>query len=147
MNLSYEQQIITACIIYILAFIYSITIAPILNNNSTIIKNIHESCFYKCRTSECKKISSYKGKGYYIGSDKNAKDCLFTLWNISHIFLYAILGYLCPDLFLETLITGVLFEGYERKKHNCGDILDIFCNTAGFLIGRYVNLLSNDRAF
>lgn len=137
MNLTYEQQLITACIIYILAFIYSISLAPTLNKKSRTIKNVHETCIYNCKTPQCKKISSYKGKGYYLGSNKNANECLFTIWNFSHILLYAVLGYLCPDLFLETLVAGVMFEEYEKEKHNCGDVLDIFCNTAGFLLGKF----------
>jgi len=69
-------------------------------------------------------------------------NCLVSSWNVSHILAYMVLGYFLPDFFLETLIIGIVFESIE-SVNNCHDVLDVFYNSIGYLMGmalhKYLN--------
>lgn len=141
-----SKEYFIALIIYGIAFIYAIIIAPKIGYCKTslcnIINNIHETCLVYSNNTN---ITKYRGDNYYIGiTDKEKKEkldnCLITWWGGTHFLLYCILGYTVPTLFWETFTLGCLFEVYEYKKYQCHDALDIILNTAGFLLGRYVKI-------
>lgn len=100
-------------------------------------------CFIQAPPSMWNFLRENRGKNYYLnkanGLDKDVTpNCMLTIWGVSHIVLYMILGWFVPDKFWETLIIGILFEYLEKTFLDCHDPLDIMWNTIGFLIGRYL---------
>jgi len=134
-----DQQIYTAVIIYILCYIYSIVIANTLLVKKSKLNDMHEYCLLKGEPP------LPRGRNYYIsvGATKAAdfQHCIFTFWGLMHVIMYAILGFFCPDLFLETFLAGTLFEIYEAQYYDCHDLLDIGLNTLGFGIGYFLQTL------
>ena len=89
----------------------------------------------------------------------------FNLWSLSHLILYMYFGYMFPNMFIEFLIIGIIWEGIEAvfplivtdyKTQFCqnnhridckivcqisppnywyGRFSDIVANSAGFIIG------------
>lgn len=79
----------------------------------------------------------------------------FTLWEISHLLLYIVLGYLIPDWFIQLTLVGIGWEIVEvllgklstptRNKITgkttnwwTGSFRDIIFNTLGFAIGSLI---------
>lgn len=138
-------------IIYGIAYFYSIFLlldmdffnkckTPICNK----ISNLHESCIMGCKNILCDIAKNSRGNGYNaeITDDikrNNLKTCFITFWNFTHFCLYFIIGFLLPDMFWESITIGVLFECYEKYKYDCADVIDVLCNTSGFLLGFYLN--------
>ena len=141
---SLPAQYMAAILLYICAYIYALKFAVSIQDNNSPwaqkIRNMHESCLIGCPNSA---LTSCRGSNYYINSkdkkrNEDLKKCFATFWSGTHFSLYAFLGYFCPDLFWQTFSLGVLFEGYEYKKYDCADPLDILFNTTGFLTGRVI---------
>lgn len=132
-------MIVAIFILYILAYIYAIEFAPWAAKHYNNLNEIHESCFV-CGTD---KLTHARGDQYYIGtmSDEKKKDlkkCVMTFWGFTHYILYAMIGYVAPDMFWETFAIGIGFEYYEKIKYNCEDPLDIAWNSLGFATGAYI---------
>ena len=86
-------------------------------------------------------------------------------WSSTHLIFYLLIGYLYPNTFLLTFIFGVIWELFEtyiqiyeptlfknwgfcetsdgklKKKWWYGKKSDIFVNTFGFLLGKYLSKL------
>jgi hypothetical protein len=136
MNYS-KSEILTAVIIYIVAYLYSLWFATWAHVRTSKLNNLHKSCLYRCPT--CTNITKYRGDNYYISIGKGKQsDCLFTFWSFMHMLIYAALGYFCPNLFWETLIAGISFEVFEYGVYDCHDPLDVLYNTIGFGLGYYL---------
>lgn len=142
---SLSSQYIVALILYVIAYIYAINIAPFISKSDNIylkkIDFVHESCYTNICNAD---FSNTRGNNYYIdvmdqNKQKLLKTCFMTFWGLSHFVLYSFLGYFAPDLFLETFMIGVAFEGLEKYKYDCHDLLDIGFNSVGFLFGRSLN--------
>lgn len=140
--ISREQQILAAVIIYILGYLYSLVIANMVIVRESKINILHQHCFLKG------KHLLPRGKNYYMTPfttdemKKRTDNCILTFWGLTHVILYAFLGYFCPDLFLETFIAGFMFEAFEAQYYDCHDLFDIFLNTLGFGIGWTLRSLS-----
>jgi len=81
-------------------------------------------------------LEQLRGKNYWLHAQrKSSKYCLVTSWAICHIILYAIIGYMFPNLFWETFAIGVVYEILEWKLFDCHDVLDVLWNSIGFFIG------------
>ena len=118
------------------------------NHNGHLHKLIH-ACFYMNESKFSEALTCSRGKNYYTISDtkmpvtikeekendKKHKFCLMPLWAIAHVVMYIFIGYLCPDLFVQSFLLGVVWEYAEYKVFHCHDILDILFNTIGFGIG------------
>ena len=61
---------------------------------------------------------------------------MFTLWNLTHVFYYAIGAYLFPDKALLLWLLGLAWELLELRV-NAFNFLDILWNTIGILLGLY----------
>ena len=84
-------------------------------------------------------FSFLRGDNYSLNSGKES-DVLITGWNISHLFLYIIGGFLCPKLTVLWLIMGVWWEFLETfKEVDCHDYSDMFYNIAGLYIGVFLH--------
>lgn len=88
-----------------------------------------------------------------MGDGKNKIIFGLNSWQLSHLMLYFVFGYLCPNSFWFFLILGTLFEIYEFVNdklwsrfspdittwwtggHEGIDIRDIVINTTGFILG------------
>lgn len=127
-------------LLYVIAYAYAINFAIFASKKRALtpVNNMHKGCVVECADS-LKVLTLTRGDNYYIGeSDANqaASPCLVTFWGFTHFFLYSLLGYFCPDLFIQTFIIGCVFELYEKEKYQCQDAFDIALNTAGFIVGR-----------
>lgn len=85
------------------------------------------------------KLGRIRGSNYFLTpSGRHSGYCLVTTWAVTHIALYAVLGFLFPNRFWETLAVGVVFEGLEWLTFDCHDMLDVVWNSLGFLLGSSV---------
>ncbi len=88
-----------------------------------------------------------RGSNYFIESKSDVNNtkskCLTTVWNLSHLFLYAIIGYIYPDpvSLVSWFSVGVSFEIWEKYAYNCEDPLDVVYNGLGLIIGSYYKSL------
>jgi hypothetical protein len=64
---------------------------------------------------------------------------LVSLWAVSHAYLYMVIGFFCPNLFIESFLIGAFFEYFEKMKWECHDGLDVIFNSFGFIIGYLLN--------
>lgn len=125
---------------YLLMFgIYAISAILLLQPFVTLGK----FCFIKAPTFLWDFLRDNRGKNYYLnnpnGIDKDVTpNCMFTIWGLSHVVLYMILGWFVPNMFWQTLIIGIMFEYLENWTYDCHDILDVMWNTIGFLLGKYL---------
>jgi hypothetical protein len=90
---------------------------------------------YYSMTNLCKTVSEEDKKLY----EKRHKRCLVSIWAFTHICLYIVIGFYCPNLFIQTVLLGIFFEYMEKIHSNCHDALDILFNSIGFGIGYQLN--------
>ena len=121
-------------------------------------KNVFESVleidYDLCKKSDIKESSTtstldFKLKGYdfsfirgdnYLINKGKDSDVLITGWNISHLLLYMIVGFLCPKLTILWLFIGILWEFLETfKEVDCYDYTDMFYNITGLYIGIFLH--------
>ena len=116
-----------------------------------LYKYTHE-CLYSNNSPIVQFLTSTRGKNYYGMTDESdqtespeerekmeKKGCLVSVWALTHIFLYIVIGFYCPDLFIPTFLLGVFFEYTEKLYSNCHDALDVVFNSIGFGIGYQIN--------
>ncbi len=151
-SLNKNKQYVIMCILYIGSFLMVLSIFYLCDvdhsYNVGLNKFINE-CLCLSDTKISKLLTSLRGEEYYLTRDKykDNKHCLVSIWAFTHVVLYAMIGFFCPDLFYPSLIIGILFELGERI-FNCHDILDVIFNTIGFGIGYQVNnLFLNKKSF
>jgi len=85
------------------------------------------------------KLGRIRGRNYFLTpKGRHSGYCLVTSWAVSHIVLYAILGYMFPERFWETLAIGIVFEGLEWLILDCHDGLDVAWNCMGFWFGYWL---------
>ena len=112
----------------------------------------NQLCLLYDKSHSAREITRHRGIFYWITSDvKDNHDkkiltfkrrfCLTTFWSMTHVFMYTIIGFFCPQLFIPSFMIGLFFEAFEKKFCNCHDILDIFYNSFGFGIGYLLNKL------
>lgn len=75
--------------------------------------------------------------------DPDGPDAVLTGWALSHVMLYAFLGFFTPKLWLGLFVIGCLFELFEYAVVSAHDVADILWNSLGFLIGVAVRHASN----
>ena len=139
-------------IIYLISFILVILLNKVALHNNSLYKILHK-CGYYNESDSIEFLTSTRGSNYYTFSDdtkivnkkekeldkKNHMYCLISLWALTHVGLYIVIGFYCPNLFIETFIIGVLFEFFEKYYWNCQDSLDVIFNSIGFGIGYSIN--------
>lgn len=86
-------------------------------------------------------LQTLRGGNYWISVTddqkikRNSRYCLVTTWALTHVILYAIIGFLFPNMFWLTFMIGLLYEVMEWVLLDCHDVLDLGWNSIGFLIG------------
>lgn len=143
------KNVMTILLISIIAYIYCIIFAPYIekyknNSVSKFIDKIHKTCFFNCKSKQCKQyMEKCRGENYFIATpvyeQLSIKGCILTFWGATHFLFYFILTFLFPNFYIEFFIMGIGFEVYEYYKFNCHDYNDIFLNTFGIILG---NVLS-----
>jgi hypothetical protein len=109
------------------------------------IDSMNKSCLMSCgENPHLKRLIQGRGENYYISevddhTTETLQNCFLSFYNATHFFMYLLLGYFCPSLFMETFLLGVAFEIYEYQYLDCADPLDVFYNCAGFAVGRYLS--------
>ena len=154
-TISENKQYIIMCIFYLISGTMCLIIQYLLSvdhsYNAGMNKYIQE-CLYSSDSNLSKLLTSSRGTEYYLTSEKYKKiynkNCLVSIWAFTHIFLYMMIGFFCPNLFFPSLIVGILFELGEKVFYNCHDVLDVIFNTIGFGIGYQINkLFLNKKSF
>jgi hypothetical protein len=143
------KNIMLCLIILTVAFIYIFIFTQYIENINDdsilgLLAKLHKKCFWNCETNQCKEIiKNFRGDKYFIftpeSEQKNIHNCIITFWGLTHIILYFILTFLIPSFYIEFFILGILFEIYEYYFYKCHDITDIFLNTLGIIIGKYLS--------
>ena len=143
------RNIILSLVILVVAYIYCLVNAPSIekiddDSLTASIANVHKMCFINCKSKECKDyISSSRGNSYFVSIPENEqeyiKGCIITFWGFTHFLLYFILTLLVPSLYIEFFFLGIGFEIYEYYVYKCHDVNDIFLNTLGIIIGKYLS--------
>jgi hypothetical protein len=73
------------------------------------------------------------------------KPCLLTFWNLTHVILYAVLGFVFPQYWWLLMLVGALWECLENfVAHNTP--MDIVWNATGLLIGAAVRMMMHGRS-
>jgi len=142
-------NIIIILTILTIAYIYCLVYAPSIENVNddsftTKIANMNKSCLMNCKSDNCKKyINNSRGAQYFIAippsEQIHIKSCIITFWGFTHFMLYFVLALVVPDFYLELFFIGITFEIYEYYKYDCHDINDIFLNTFGIILGKYIS--------
>lgn len=143
------QNIIIILTILTIAYIYSLIYAPSIENSNddsftATVAKINKSCFFNCASENCKKyITDSRGKKYFISIPPNEqeyiKSCIITFWGFTHFIMYFLLALFVPAFYIELFFIGIGFEVYEFYKYECHDINDIYLNTAGILLGKFLS--------
>lgn len=79
-------------------------------------------------------LKSHRGRNYYLKDEAVREGCMITAWNMSHFVLYFFAGYIFPNLWMESLLIGLVWEVAE-KQINCHCPLDIVFNSLGLSTG------------
>ena len=133
--------------VYFVAFIAVITVIYLGYTNT--FKPLNE-LFEFCWTGTSAAggwLQRLRGGNYWISvtDDQQIKRspryCLVTTWALTHIILYAIIGFLFPTMFWPTFFIGVLYEIMEHITLDCHDVLDLVWNSLGFFIGMLIHRL------
>ena len=143
------KNILIILTILTIAYVYALIYAPSIENASHntfegSVSKINKSCLLNCKSENCKDyIAKNRGKQYFISipthEQEYIKSCVITFWGFTHFFMYFILSLLVPSFYLEFFAIGVLFEIYEYYKYDCHDVNDIYLNTFGILLGKYLS--------
>lgn len=140
-----NTQYLIASIIFIISYFFCMQFAVKINATDHIVykklDQLNKSCMYDVRTPIMKTMTLTCGSNYYLTDvdpviTETLENCFTSFYNLSHLFMYMLLGFLCPNLFIETQLIGIGFEMYEYWFLDCADLLDIPYNFTGFIFGR-----------
>jgi hypothetical protein len=91
-------------------------------------------CITSCNKESCQKVTrASRGERYYLSDDSAPYECIFTIWELSHLMMHIFIGYYFN--FGYSFGIGTIFEVYEKYHHKCENYLDIVHNSIGGLIG------------
>jgi len=98
-----------------------------------------DSCLVSC-PDMLKPVLSTRGDNYYspFGESDNKdtlNQCLLSAWGGSHIFMYALITFICPRLWWIILLIGICWECYEAHALGCQDFIDILWDSIGIYCG------------
>jgi hypothetical protein len=143
------KNIMLILIILSIAYIFCFIFTPLIDNTkgnsiTETITKLHRMCYLECNSKNCQDIiTNFRGENYLLTDvdlDKNnIKNCIITFWGVTHILLYLLLSFLFPSFYIEFFIIGIVFEIYEYYFCKCHDIMDIFLNAFGIIIGKYLS--------
>lgn len=158
--LSQKKQYIYLLFIYIISNLLLFFVNVLASAEHSYIDGLHKlshECIILQESPLTKLLTSVRGSKYYTltlnqetrASENRASEldadmmhkrryCLMTLWAFTHVWLYIIIGFYCPKLFLASFFVGILFECFEGYFFQCHDLLDIGFNSLGFFIGYYL---------
>ncbi len=154
-NVSIKNQSYILVLLYAICgigFIIAYLIKKYNNKYNIAVDKYNQYCMLYNKSDIVQELTKHRGIQYYFNGHLNnindkkiilykRKFCLITFWSMSHIILYALIGFFCPSLFIPSFVFGVIFEGLEKKFCNCQDLFDIIYNSIGFGIGYLLNKL------
>jgi hypothetical protein len=126
-------------LIYVISFTLLLLSMWLRGVSQTMLDWTH-TCVFKSPSWVPSSLLKFRGKNYFLTSQIEESDCLFTFWSLTHFILYLVLGLLTPDFFWLTLGIGIFFEILENMTLDCHDVLDVLWNSAGFLLGFLLNM-------
>ena len=134
MKLTSNRHITNTSIIVlmiILIFTY-IIIFFVIDKNEYLAKNFN-NCVKHCVKPCCTYITQFSRGNNYTLKHYNHYDCIFTIWELSHILFYIFIGYYYNIYYV--LGIGTIFELYEYHMYNCENYLDIMYDMIGGFVG------------
>lgn len=98
-----------------------------------------DTCLVNC-PDMLKPVLSTRGDNYYSpfgkgDSKQKLNQCLLSTWGGSHIFMYALITFICPRLWWIILLIGICWELYEAHSLGCQDFIDILWDSIGIFCG------------
>lgn len=128
------MNLISVYLIALLAVVLGLSV--VYSQFSKPLSKLFQTCWVG-DTDKPTWLQKLRGNNYWLstGGTQQPRYCLITSWAISHVALYAIIGYMFPDLFWQSLLIGIMYELLEWCTLDCHDVLDIGWNSLGFLIG------------
>lgn len=132
--------LVSLCSVLLIVLVYAIVYALNIKKNP-----MHTALYMTNNTKEWRRYCNlFRGSDYYVISanrasekeliKKDAPQAAITCWSISHIILYAILGFIAPKCIAEIFVLGVLFEAFESTI-KCHCMLDLCWNGLGLVFG------------
>ena len=87
----------------------------------------------------------------WLGKPDNESDTEESMWLLSHVIMYSVLGYAAPDMWWFCALLGIAWELVEYVCEEVlllpyikyGGLTDLTANTAGFLAGMLINWLAS----
>lgn len=117
-----------------LVFIYWLFFIKLDGTDHRIAKAFDSGCWISCKNPVCKRLMRLMRDDDYMIFSKTCHDeCLYSAWEVSHVLLHIAIGYYL-NLWVSMSLS-IVFEIWEHVSHNCGSVVDVVWNTAGFLAG------------
>ena len=119
--------------------VFNLWITFFISENNFSLWTNSKNCVVPC-PDVLKPLLSTRGENYFLSKDgptseDELKSCLLSTWGASHIFMYALITFIVPQLWWVVLISGIVWELYESQQLGCQDFLDIFWDSLGIFIG------------
>ena len=121
---------ISLCIVLIIMYMVIFeTTETIGAKNAKKFYDVIEKCVVKC--GEKCWADEYRGGEYYTFEDSDK--CAVSVWEVTHFLMHAFLGFFTNIYISQSMSVG--FELYEHFAYDCGSLLDLVWNFAGFATG------------
>lgn len=121
----------------IVGILMYIVIFHVIDSLGETVTNIQSYCLKSCSSDTCSRIASKgRGKNYFSVTKANPSDCIFTMWEFSHLVTHIFIGYFFN--IQTSLVLSAGFEVFEYYMYDCGSYLDLGWNFIGFLIGNSI---------
>lgn len=147
-NITKADYYKSAGLLAILFILIFLVLNPLQDNPSIgeYIKSFDRTCLVNCKADACKAYTkASRGATYNLTGVCESSDecdlydgCIFNIWEASHIFLHALIGYWLDIRY--SLGIGIAFELFEWKAYGCENYTDIVWNTIGCAIGSYIRI-------
>ena len=127
------------CIMLTVIMLLNLWLTLFISTYNVSLFTSSDSCLLNC-PEMLKPMLSTRGENYYSPfGESDHKDklhqCLLSTWGGSHIFMYALITFICPRLWWIVLLIGICWEFYESHALGCQDFIDIIWDSIGIFCG------------
>lgn len=128
--------------LFIIILVISIIVAAVVHQCG----NPAKQCWY--RSDNVNPLHEWRGKDYFAldlrdgdsSEDQEefrctAQKCIVTLWNLMHMIMWVIIGFVAPKLIGPFILLGIVWELFEYISMDCHCVMDVGWNIVGLAIG------------